>query len=217
MAIREEVARAALEGIDWRDTITRLRPHTPEIWKRLPVAERAKFMRWLMPYWDVHRHRLAPTAHRRVTNMIERGNVEIVAGRIRSYEVGESDVQVTVAMRGARSERTLTVKKVVNCTGPMYDLSRVEHPLVRQLLCEGHLRQDPLQIGFEVSPEYGVIGASGEASGVIRYVGPMLKAMYWESIAVPELRGHARKLAELLVSRCASHSSNEVRLRRLGG
>jgi uncharacterized NAD(P)/FAD-binding protein YdhS len=28
------------------------------------------------------------------------------------------------------------------------------------------------------------------------YIGPMLKAKYWEAIAVPELRGHVSRLVE---------------------
>jgi hypothetical protein len=37
----------------------------------------------------------------------------------------------------------------------------------------------------------------------VYYVGPLLKAMHWESTAVPELRVHAARLAATLVASLA--------------
>jgi uncharacterized NAD(P)/FAD-binding protein YdhS len=40
--------------------------------------------------------------------------------------------------------------------------------------------------------------SDGTAVPWLRYLGPLLRATYWEATAVPELRGHAAHLAELL-------------------
>lgn len=199
-ALRAEIHKAAETGVDWRDVISPLRPYTAEIWHRWPEAERSRFLKWLVPYWDVHRHRLAPTAHHRLQDMIERGAVEVIAGRITGQTVVGNAVQLTVAARKTGLPRTVTVSRVINCTGPNYDLERSGHRLHRQLLADGLIRPDAQRIGLDTAANYAVIARSGEPCDRIRYLGPMLKAAHWEAIAVPELRNHARRLAEHLLA-----------------
>jgi uncharacterized NAD(P)/FAD-binding protein YdhS len=57
-----------------------------------------------------------------------------------------------------------------------------------------------LKLGLDVDADYRVIGRGGTAAPDVYYIGPMLKARYWEAIAIPELRGHAVKLARILGS-----------------
>ncbi len=49
-----------------------------------------------------------------------------------------------------------------------------------------------------MAEDYAVIGAAGLPWPALRYLGPLLKARDWEATAVPELRVHARQLAEQL-------------------
>jgi uncharacterized NAD(P)/FAD-binding protein YdhS len=49
-----------------------------------------------------------------------------------------------------------------------------------------------------VNDRYQVINYQGDPARNLFYVGPALKASYWEAIAVPELRVHTRHLAEIL-------------------
>jgi uncharacterized NAD(P)/FAD-binding protein YdhS len=76
----------------------------------------------------------------------------------------------------------------------------MDAPLIAQLRDEGHLKQDDLKLGFEVDGDYRVVDAQGQSADGLFYLGPMLKARYWEAIAVPELRAHARRLAGLLTA-----------------
>ncbi|HQQ62383.1 MAG TPA: FAD/NAD(P)-binding protein [Pseudomonadales bacterium] len=197
-AVREQVQREAARGVDWRDIIAPLRPHTPAIWQRLPIAERSRFLRHAWTYWDIHRHRLSPSAYVRLQDMIARGQVEIIAGRIQ--EAVQVDDGVSVGIRARHSEKILQrrVKKIISCTGPNYDIARTEHRLFRQLLRDGLIRQDALKIGLDVNADYAVVSANAEPSTAIFYVGPMLRAQYLEAIGVPELRVHANRLARQL-------------------
>jgi len=61
-----------------------------------------------------------------------------------------------------------------------------------------------LKLGLEIDADYRLLGRDGETASGLFYVGPMLKARYWESIAVPELRVHAAKLAARLLADLAS-------------
>ncbi|MDQ2860006.1 MAG: FAD/NAD(P)-binding protein, partial [Pseudomonadota bacterium] len=51
--------RARIDG-DWRATIDGLRPYIQALWRGWSLRERTSFLRHLRPWWDVHRHRLAP-------------------------------------------------------------------------------------------------------------------------------------------------------------
>ncbi len=198
-ALRQATRERVAQGGDWRDVVNSLRPHTADIWQRLPLAERRRFLRQVVAYWDIHRHRLAPVAHLRLTQMLKSGRVEALAGYVQGYAADAAGVTVALRERGSGKLRRIRVACVVNCTGPSYDIARMDAPLIAQLRDEGYLKQDALKLGFEVDADYGVIKADGQAAPGLFYLGPMLKARFWEAIAVPELRGHARRLAGLLV------------------
>ena len=197
-AVRLEIGKNAAQGGDWRDTINRLRPYTPQMWRRFPLEERKRFLSHALPYWDIHRHRLAPAAHLRLSHLLESGQAEAVTGHILGCEVNKGNVSIRIRERHTDHLRELEVGSMINCTGPNCDINKVTVPLVVQLREEGYLKQDPTRIGFEVNDAYRVIDRRGIPAENLFYIGPMLKARWWEAIAVPELRGHARHLAEFL-------------------
>jgi uncharacterized NAD(P)/FAD-binding protein YdhS len=199
-AIRAEAKKRLHAGEDWRDVINELRAHTPAIWQRLPTADRAKFLRRVAPYWDIHRHRLAPAAFLRLEQMLKSGQVESLAGQVQAYERDGARTVVIVRPRQGGPLRRLVVGAVVNCTGPNYDIASLRFPLLVQLRDEGLIRQDPLRLGLEIDADYRVLPQDGRAASGLLYIGPMLKARYWESIAVPELRLHAAKLAATVLA-----------------
>jgi uncharacterized NAD(P)/FAD-binding protein YdhS len=198
-AVREEARGREAAGGNWRDVFNELRPHMAAIWKNLSGAERRKFLQKVIPYWDIHRHRLAPASDRRIKQLIESGQVVQLAGRVRGMEKTRSGVHIEVALRGHETPRCLEVGAVLNGTGPCYDITAVEHPVLGQLLRSGLIQQDEQKIGLEVDDHHQVIGSDGVSLPGLYYIGPMLKAKYWEAIAVPELRNHAYQLGQWLV------------------
>lgn len=197
-ALRQEAATRAAAGGDWRDVLNELRPHTPALWQRLPVAERRRFLRQVVAFWDVHRHRLAPAADRRLHGLLAGGPVQQRAARIVAARAVPAGYEVTLRARGSAVPEHHLVGAIVNCTGPEMDLERLPAPLWQQLRRDGLVRADALHIGLEVDAAYRVVGAGGRPVDGLHYVGPMLKATAWEAIAVPELRGHVRALAAAL-------------------
>jgi uncharacterized NAD(P)/FAD-binding protein YdhS len=79
-------------------------------------------------------------------------------------------------------------------------LRKVSDPLIAQLRDAGSLQIDDLALGLAVDEKYRVLRANGDALKNIRYVGPLLKAQRWEATAVPELRVHAKHVADQLLS-----------------
>jgi uncharacterized NAD(P)/FAD-binding protein YdhS len=197
-ALRQRVAQAHARGQDWRDVVASLRPITPAWWQSLSSQERNRFLRHMQPYWDTHRHRMAPQAAEAFAGYVRRGNVQPMAARLVAVCERPCGVDVTLRPRGAVATRQLKVAAIVNCTGPDSDLRRVADPLVRQLLDDGIIAVDRLGLGLDVTGEGAVLDARGAASGLIFYVGPLLKARDWEATAVPELRVHAQRAAETI-------------------
>lgn len=202
--LRRNAQHRLAEGGDWRDAINGLRAHTPEIWRRWSSAERRRFLRHAVSYWDVHRHRLAPVADSRLKAILAAGDTEVLAGRLLECAETAEGFEVRICPRGTAAERTLAVGAIINCTGPNSDLDSIGDPLIMQLVADGLVVRDDARIGLLTSDSYEVIGRDGQPVRQLHYVGPMLKAGYWEAIAVPELRVHTRRLAQVIAGASAT-------------
>ena len=77
-------------GVNFRSTLSTIRPYTPQMWRRFPLEERKRFVLHALPYWDIHRHRLAPAAHLRLSHLLESGQAEAVTGHILRCEVNRA-------------------------------------------------------------------------------------------------------------------------------
>lgn len=210
-SVRSRVEEVADQGGDWRDVIAALRPRTPLLWDALPPRERARFLRHVRPYWESHRHRAAPEPFAVVRDLVERGRLRIRTGRLANLSAGSGGVAAGVRLRGTGRTEPIRAAHAINCTGPQCDVRRVGTPLVAALLRRGLARPDPLHLGWDTAPDLALRGAGGEPSRVLYYVGPLLRAAYWESTAVPELRVHAARLAASLsesLEGAASHPAS---------
>lgn len=197
--LRGAIKASERSGLDWRDWVAALRPVTAQLWERLPIAERRRFLRHLQPYWDVHRHRVAPAAYQRFEEALASGQIRFLAGRIKSVTVGLDHLHVGIQTRDEQRLEELEVEQVINCTGPTTNLYRVNDPLIQQLCADGLIQVDALGLGLCVDGELAVKNTAGASSSWLHYVGPMLKADYWEATAVPELRQYSKNLAVKLV------------------
>ena len=122
----------------------------------------------------------------------------VLAGRIQGYRAdGSGAVQVRLKRhpRDGGAEETLTVSRVVNCSGPSCDYQRSGDPLLRFLLAAGLARPAPLRLGRDVTGTCALRDAAGAVSRQLFAVGPITKAMFWEMTAVPDLRRQCEALA----------------------
>jgi uncharacterized NAD(P)/FAD-binding protein YdhS len=198
-AVRRHVKRLAREGIDWREVVASLRPVTPQLWRALPEPEKARFLRHLRPYWEVHRHRMAPELWATLQTQVSSGQLQVVPARLASIESGTEGLRVIMRRRGALQNETIRVSAVVNCTVPESDVRRLKDPMIGKLLQRGLSSCDAAGLGLRVDQSYRMLRPDGSSLGRLSLTGPLLKGEYWEATAVPELRVHAAKLAERLV------------------
>ncbi|WP_189043238.1 FAD/NAD(P)-binding protein [Aliidongia dinghuensis] len=196
--LRAEARRAQREGSSWQAVLDELRPFGRDLWQALPPQDRSRFLRHLRPWWDVHRHRLAPAVSQRIEAARARGQLMIHAGRIESITAGSERATLVYRPRGADERRTLDIARVVNCAGPACDFDRIPHPLVRRLLKDGFVRPDPHRLGLDVTPSGALKDRSGAISRQLFAVGPVTRGAFWEMTAVPDIRRQCELLAAQL-------------------
>jgi Uncharacterized protein conserved in bacteria len=193
-------ARRAARSTDWRLVVDSLRPITQMMWASADAPKRARFLRHLRPFWDVHRHRLAPSVADRIEALVASGQLRFEAGKMAKVSATESGVAVEWRPRGADELKMLHVARMINCTGPQGDLLRSSDPLVRRMLAARRIRPDALRLGLDIDREGHVIDGHGRASEHILAIGPMTRGDLWEVVAVPDIRVQVSALARRLVN-----------------
>ena len=206
--LRKEAAQQQQAGGDWRDALNQLRPHMPQLWQAMPLAERRRFLRHGLAFWDVHRHRLAPVSADRLQSLLEADKVKLLAARLTDIRKSNSgELEVGFKPRGQELRHTLNVAAIINCTGPRMTIGPHSSPLLQQLTRDGLLVPDDCNLGIQINDQYQPTHPQGEATLGLWYVGPMLKALHWEAIAIPELRMHTQQLAQRLARELATTST----------
>lgn len=187
--------RAAEAG--WRTAIDELRPHVQDLWRAHSTTEQDRFLRHARPYWDVHRHRLAPVVDRRISELEAAGRLRFVAGELVEAAPDGNGASIGFRPRGGDMLERLNVDRVINCTGPDGNLRQVPNALVTNLLDAGLIRADAHRLGIDVD-HLGRVRSAAEAHDRLFAVGPITKGEAWEIIAVPDIRRQVWNLARLL-------------------
>lgn len=190
--------RARAATIGWRNAVDELRPYTQSLWGVAGYDTRARFLRHLRPWWDIHRHRLAPPVAERIAGLLADGRLTVIAAGTRRAEQVPEGLAVTVKPRGNPTETVLTLRRAINCTGPQGNLTAATDPLLQQLTQAGAIRPDALRLGIDVDAEARTISASGRVNADLYAVGPMTRGAAWETVAVPDIRQQVWALARRL-------------------
>lgn len=192
-ALRREVEAAGAAGVPWQSVIDALRPSTAAAWRGWSVERQSRFLRHLRPWWDVHRHRMAPPVGERIRRLLESGYLTACAGQIAGIREEDDAAVVDWTARGGARQRTLA-QRVVFATGAA-PARQVSHRLLNSLLQTGLARLDRHGLGIEVDGDFRVVGR-GEWQAPLWAVGPIVRGAFWECSAVPDIRRDAERLAE---------------------
>ena len=201
MAVRELADDAEARGGDWREAITRVRGCVPDIWENLEHRERRRFLRHVRVYWETRRHRMPPEFARRIGDLLREGRLEVRAGTVDELRPDGERIAVRWRARGQREPGQFKVDRVIECTGSDNRLQYTTDALWRQLQESGLAIPDTLGLGPCTGPHGALIDAAGRCAQRLFYLGPMLRAAYWEATAVGELRERAEALAAMLATR----------------
>ena len=137
--------------------------------------QQRRFLRHARPWWDVHRHRIAPEVARQIADLVAEGRLEIVAGRI----VGDAATRArrsrsTIRRRGRDRVEERRFAFAFNCTGPLGAIERTRDPLLQGLLDDGLVRPDHLGMGLEVDERSRAAGVGAAVGAGAADQGPLL-------------------------------------------
>lgn len=169
-----------------------LRPVADELWAELPERERRLFVRHLLPFWNVLRHRMPAEVALRLAELHREGRVRVTAGRLVEVNAEGSGHAVQIRPRGAEGVSRLFAARLYDATGPGDVLS---HGLVQAVLARGLARTHPSGLGLDVEADGHLRPARAGAGRLLGAIGPVTRGRTWETTAVPEIREQARLLA----------------------
>lgn len=193
--LRAHARAAAAQGIPWQGVMDRIRPLGQALWRSLDDADQRRFLRHVVRYWDVHRHRIAESVHAQLAALEQAGQLQRHRARLGTVLVQHSTLEVH-GQGIAGSMSPLNVGAVINATGVETRAAGLRNPLLQQLLADGLARPGPHGLGLDAEPDSGALrDAQGGAHAGIHVVGSLRIGTLWESLAIPELRVQAAQAA----------------------
>ena len=192
-------------GVSPEPLIDSIRVYTQQIWKRLSVEEKKKFMGRLRHLWGVARHRIPLHIHDRLQQLRLDGKLHIISGKLIDITEQPGTVKVEYIDRKEKGTKHIEVSRVINCTGPDTNLMSADHSFLKKCLLKGDITQDELKLGIVADTEtFEVVNRKGEKQHRLLTLGSNLKGELWESTAVNELRAQAEALAVQLIKKCTT-------------
>ncbi len=190
-------ARRSSDRQGWREMMEGLRPLTTDLWQASDTATRGRIVRHLRPWWDVHRHRIAPQVAAVIYRLYTDSRLVIVAGRVRGIEATAEGVAVSWRPRRGPPAAPLSGRWVIDCTGPGH--APETDPITGPLLADGRARLDPLRLGLDLDPTGRVLASDGTPDPTLFVLGPPARAAFWETIAVPDIRRRIEDVTAALI------------------
>ncbi|OWO94258.1 FAD-dependent pyridine nucleotide-disulfide oxidoreductase [Rhizobium esperanzae] len=186
------------EVADWRSVMDGLRPATQALWQRLSHEERARFLRHALPWWNIHRHRVAPDVFAGFERLVLDGTVRFHAGFLKSLEAEDGRLVAGYRVRAKREIDEIRADWLVNCTG--MERAGISHsPLLKEMSRFQLIVPDPLGLGIQVDAASEVTAPSRISPARLFAVGALTAGQFWEITAVPDIRVQAKAVAEVIV------------------
>ena len=188
-------------GHDWRAVIDALRPYMQEMWQSLSALEKRRFLQHARPWWDIHRHRMAPEVEHQIKVLIADGQLTIIAGKIDAIDEADDVKKVRFRRRHQQRQETMRIRTVVECRGLNNSLENTNNIVLRDLERAGLAISDELNIGLKVAKDNALVSASGVACDDLFAVGPLTRGTFWEVVAIPDIRIQCERLAKHILER----------------
>lgn len=187
--------------------VDKLRPFTQRIWQSFSLREKRQFNRHFRTRWNVVRHRIAPEIHQQLQDALAQKRLEVIKGRLSLCEETKGAMKISLESHGVK--RTIEVGAMVNCTGPKESYVPSESTLFNNLFARGTVQADEMNMGLKIAPNFEVLDGEGKPSDVLFALGAIMKGTLWESVAVPELRSQAFRVAENIVAQLAEKAAKK--------
>jgi uncharacterized NAD(P)/FAD-binding protein YdhS len=162
------------QNYDLRHLIDSIRHKTKALWHNLDEKNKRIFLKKMLPYWNIFRHRVPSTSLEIINKMIENKKLEIVKSSVKS--IAKKGDKFIVELKGG----TLECDYVVNCLG--FDFNLKNYPLIASMEKKNLLKKDLILV------------QSNNAK--VHLVGGLNIGRDFEITAVPDIRNDANLVAQ---------------------
>lgn len=197
-------ARRLASGGGWRGVMEGLRPVTAGLWFKADAQTRARWLRHLRPWWDVHRHRIPARVDEAMKQFQAAGRLTLAPGRIGRIEEGDDGVALHWRARDGSAPPPITGRWLIDCTGPGH--AALEDPLTGPLIRDRRARLDPVGLGLDLDADGRLLATDGSPDARLFALGPPARAAFWETTAVPDIRKRIEALVDRLTGPQATAS-----------
>lgn len=180
------------QSISWQEQFERLRGQLNQSWRRLNGDEKTRLMRRAGKYWNLARYRAAPQNIHALKQMQQRGQLQIIPGRVLQIQNASQAYQLTLS---DASTAPISADWVINCSGTAKD------PLTTQLISQGVIRACAFGTGPECSDAFEVLDAKGMAYPHCFALGAMTKGSFGDVVGAGTIARQAEQLAPILAAR----------------
>jgi uncharacterized NAD(P)/FAD-binding protein YdhS len=208
--IRATLAAAHAANVNWQSVFDQLRLQGPLLWAALAPPERARLVRQLRVFWDVHRFRIAP----QVASVLDRrhaaGTFDTIAARLVASNDEAGSLAVSFQRRGQTRIETTRFDAVINTTGPAHGQALQLNPALRSLTEAGLIRADQYGLGIETGLDSRAVGQDGRTVTTLFVAGPLARGTFGELMGLPEVARHAQTVAAEIAKLLETLPSAEV-------
>jgi uncharacterized NAD(P)/FAD-binding protein YdhS len=163
---------------DLRHLIDSIRGKTKFLWQNLDEKNKIVFLKKLLPYWNIFRHRVPSSSLEIINKMIKNNQLEVIKSSVKSIEKCDGKFVIKT------TNKTINCDYVVNCLG--FDYNIKNYPLIDSMLNKNLLKKDL------------ILAQSNNSK--IHLVGGLNIGRDFENTAVPDLRVDANLVAEKIVA-----------------
>lgn len=207
--VRKTVDQAESSGSSWGAVMDGLRIQGLPVWSALPEQEKARFLRHLRPFWDVHRYQVAPQLAAITEAQCAAGQLAIRAGRILDAREAGTQFELQLQFRNA-APAWEKFGAIINCTGPDHGSVTMTNPVLANLKAAGLIQPDPLGLGLQTNLAARAIDATGKAQPRLFVSGPLARAAFGELMGLPQVSQHAALVAAQVLKELALEGSRDL-------
>lgn len=193
--VRSTIKDAAKQDIPWQPVIDAVRSQALLFWPQMPVSERAKIVKHLRAYWDVHRFRVAPQLENVIRRRQESGTLTVRAASLVEAVAGPDAIAITVRSRRTREQETISADYIVVTTGPAHGSVVSMQPHLATLARQGLIAADPFGLGISCNVRGQALAANGDTVPGILIAGPLARGTFGELMGVPQVTNYALSIA----------------------
>ncbi|MCB4769799.1 FAD/NAD(P)-binding protein [Ancylobacter sp. Lp-2] len=209
--IRHERRAVAQAGQDWQSLPPLFRQLAAPIWAGLDIRARDKLLRRLLPFWNLAMHRAAAPSYSFFSRAQAAGRVRSLAGTLTRLDDAGSGLRATLRPKGGGTPLHIDADLVVSTLGFEFDWTRIDDPLVRNLLRRGLAVPHPTGVGVRADPAtQALVDIEGRISDTLFAVGHPLRGELFEASSLNEQIHQAARLAAILAPSAAASPARQV-------